>query len=135
MSIAIVKLTLGKVRTTRVKVLFNSGATSSVIFRSLTTKLRVTNSSPHSFKTATGLFKTKGTSKIQFCLPEFYDDCIIKHKFHITNQQSPYNIIISWDLMSQLGIDIKFSIMAVEFGMMLLSKWSQIIGQSKICFQ
>ena len=115
MLIAIVKLTLGKPKTTRVKVLFDSGATGSVIFWSLTAKLRVHNNEPHEFDTAAGLFQTKGTSKVQFRLPEFFDDRIIEHRFHITNQKSNYDIIIGQDLLSQLKIDIKFSTMSINW--------------------
>jgi transposase InsO family protein len=59
--------------------------------------------------TAAGTFETSAKSKIELKLNEFYEQRVLNPTVHVTKARMGYDMIIGRDLMSELGIDIRFS--------------------------
>ena len=55
-----------------------------------------------------GQFKTTDKAKTQLCLLELNSTALINVEFHITNQDSKYDVILGRDLCGQLRIVIDF---------------------------
>ena len=49
-------------------------------------------------------------------LPEFYDNRIVEWEYHVAESLGVYDMIIGRDMLSFLGIDIRFSNHTVEWG-------------------
>jgi hypothetical protein len=98
-----------------IRILFDSGATSSFLSERYASKLRVKNTVPSVWKTGNGSIETYTKAKIQFVLPELYNDRIIEHTFHLLSTPTGYDMIIGTDLMSDLGIKLNFQDASVEW--------------------
>ena len=95
------------------RVLLDSGTTSSIILRDYVTKLAAYRSPTKTpWQTLGGTFYTRRKQYVDFCLPEFSNSRSINWKFHIDETTKPdtalYDMIIGTDLMEELGIDISF---------------------------
>jgi len=95
----------------RVEVLFDTGCDATIINKKFVKKLKTTPHSTNSWNTKGGTFKTHRTVNCLFALPEFFKHREVKWTMYVdeTNNLSRYDMIIGRDLMSELGIDIKFS--------------------------
>ena len=95
----------------RVKVLFDTGCDATIINKKFVKKLKTTPHPTNSWNTKGGTFKTHRTVNCLFALPEFFKHREVKWTMYVdeTNNLSRYDMIIGRDLMSELGIDIKFS--------------------------
>lgn len=103
-------LSLGKSKTKMIKVLLDSGASSSLIKKALTTKLRHKKSPPVRWKTAAGHFETSSKCDVEFALKELQEKRLIKSSFHVVNNDmSQYDMILGRDILSHLQIDLEFS--------------------------
>ena len=58
-----------KINTKPIKILFDSGASCSIIDHALTSNLAITNDSPTTWKTAAGTFKTNAKFTVELNLP------------------------------------------------------------------
>ena len=56
-----------------------------------------------------GKVSTNKKAKIQFLLPEPFEDRLIEWKVHLADSLGNYNMIIRQDMLSELGIDLHFS--------------------------
>ena len=90
------------------KVLLDTGASSTIINEKHVRKLRQKNDSNTQWGTAAGTFTTTKTCKTQFSLPELHDKRLIQWECHVTNQPFNYDMIIGRDLLTELGIDFSF---------------------------
>ena len=65
------------------------------------------------YSTAVGAYCTSYDDKAPFCMQEFSSKKIIKHCFHVNNKKGEsgigYDMIISYDLMIQLGLTTDFN--------------------------
>ena len=78
-------------------------------------KLRVKNTPAAVWKTGNGNIKTDKKVKTHFILPELYPERIIEHTFHLLHTTTDYDMIISTDLMSELGLELNFQDACVEW--------------------
>ena len=96
---------LGKPKIKPIKILVDSGTTSSIIMGSLVKKLRTKDSTPVSWKTKAGIFKTNKTCKLKFRLPELYEDRIVEYKIHVddsrTEDNCQYDMLLGGDICTE----------------------------------
>ena len=102
-----------------VKILFDSGASETIIVRDIVRKHKLYKTAPKQWNTAAGVVSTKYKTRIQFNLPEFYESKVIQCYAHVFQNKMNYDMIIGRDLMSILGIIIDFEKKSV--------KWSDAI--------
>jgi hypothetical protein len=74
-------------------------------------KLRLTKSPAKQtvWTTPGGALKTTNSCKAQFTIPELHDNRLIEWNVHITKSLGAYDMIIGRDVLTDLGIDIRFS--------------------------
>ena len=62
------------------------------------------------WETQAGNFTTSTKVNVEFCLPEFGATKIVTWKCHISKStNSRYDMILGRDLLTNLGLDLKFS--------------------------
>ena len=106
---ATVNTSLGKPRPVNVRVLLDSGGSATIMRKSLARKLRVKQDKKTTWQTLAGKVSTANVARVQFKLPEFFDDRAVEYNVHLTETLKNYDMIIGRDLLSELGIDINFS--------------------------
>ena len=94
-----------------IKVLFDSGASATLIRGSIIKKLRRTKTRNMRWRTRGGTFHTEYRSKIQLSLPEFSDQKLITWQAYVDESSTDlnYDMIIGRDLLKELGIVLDFS--------------------------
>ena len=109
-STAILETRLGKSRLHKLRVLFDSGSSGSIIVANFVKKLRIKNDTKTEWLTKGGTFHTSGKCKTNFILNEFYENKVIEWTLHVDKTSGPhrYDMIVGRDLMSQLGIILDF---------------------------
>ena len=107
----LLKERIGKVKKVPViKILIDSGASSTLIKEQYATKLRVSsNTKPTKWKTTAGVFTTTKQVNVQFILPELHEGRTICTKAHVTQHLGQYDMILGRDLLKELGIIIDFA--------------------------
>ena len=89
--------------------LLDSGASGSIVSKTIAKKLRLTNEAQCVWNTAAGLLVTNKKTKLQFMLPELSETKLIEWKMHVLNDDAMnYDIIIGRDILEELGIIIDF---------------------------
>ena len=106
---ATVNTSLGKPRPVNVRVLLDSGGSATIMRKSLAKKLRIKRDKKTTWATLAGSVSTATVAKVQFKLPEFFEDRAVEYNVHLTETLKNYDMIIGRDLLSKLGIDINFS--------------------------
>ena len=108
-------MTFGRLRTTpdgsqakTITILFDSGSEESVIQKNTLGKYISENTTPTLWSTAGGDLTTYAKTKVEFTLPEFYENTLLVWKMHVFDQKLNYDIIIGRDLMRELGIKLDF---------------------------
>ena len=97
-------------RTTPIKVLVDSGASSSIINKSKILDNKCYQDKKTVWDTTAGQCKTSGRCELEFGLHEFSTTRRIKHNFHVMTKVIPgYDMIIGRDLMHHLKLDVMFS--------------------------
>jgi predicted aspartyl protease len=93
-----------------IKILLDSGCSSTIINSSLVSKLCTKRLPTERWTTAAGQMTTNKKVKIHFNLPEFYENKIIEWEAHVLEgNQSNYDMILGRDILKELGMDINFS--------------------------
>ena len=96
--------------TTPIKVLVDSGASSSIINKCNTLDNKCYQGKSTEWDTTAGRIATTGRCELEFGLPEFSNTRRIKHNFHVMSTVIPgYDTIIGRDLMQHMKLDIMFS--------------------------
>ena len=114
--------TLGKERRTVLRVLLDSGASSSIIAKSHASKLRTKKSPSVEWTTAAGSFTTNSKVKIDFQLPELSTSADIQCTVNVHNGSlGTYDMILGRDMLKELGIDTCFSDQTI--------KWPRVNGE------
>ena len=96
----------------RLKILFDTGCSGTIVNRSVVKKLTKKNCSTTRWSTKTGSLKTNKKCKIKFILPEFHPNREIKWSAYVDDNsslKSRYDLIIGRDMINELGIDFLFS--------------------------
>jgi hypothetical protein len=101
---------LGKSSIHKLRVLFNSGSSGSIIVAKFVKNLHIENDTKTEWLMKGGTFHTSGKCTTNFILNEFYKSKVIEWILHVDKTFGPhrYDMIIGRDLMSQLGIILDF---------------------------
>ena len=101
---------LGKPKFKPIKILFDSGTTSTIITHEYAKKLRINKSQETKWSTKGGNFVTKGTCNLMFRLPEIDYNKTIHWKVHVDSSNGPnrYDMIIGRDLMKEIKCILDF---------------------------
>ena len=96
-------LTFGRLKTRKGKpklktacVLLDSGGSSTVIWKEFAKNLRVKRCPQVQWSTMAGDVKTSHKTKIEFSLPEFYEDRILEWDVHVSDTLPSYDMIIQF---------------------------------------
>ena len=98
---------------TRLKILFDTGCSGTIINRSAVKKLPKKSCGTTKWSTKSGSLKTNRKCKIKILLPEFHPNREIEWSAYVDNNsalQSRYDLIIGRDMLNELGIDFLFNI-------------------------
>ena len=106
---------LGKPKPTEIRILLDTGASSSIVTQTVVKKLRLKNSTPTEWNTAAGTMTTNKKCQVEFKMTEFDVEKVIEWNFHVTPRSFGYDMIVGRDLLEPLGIDIKYSSKAIEW--------------------
>ena len=98
-----------------IKILADSGASSSVINYKCVKHLRKKKGDTISWQTAAGVMKTNEKTTLQFRLPEFDNDKIIEWDVHVTRETTNYDMILGRDLLSELKMILDFSLNQINW--------------------
>ena len=96
----------------RLRILFDSGCSDTIINQELTTGLHKQLNKKSKWQTKGGTFKTNKTCTINFNMPLFHKHRDITWTAHVDESpqyHSKYDLIIGRDLLIELGIDLNFS--------------------------
>jgi hypothetical protein len=77
-----------------IKILFDSGATSSFLHEKHAKKLRTKTTVGSSWRTGNGTVQTNTITLARIVLPELYTDRLVEHTFHLLSTQTGYDMII-----------------------------------------
>jgi hypothetical protein len=101
---------LGKSSIHKLRVLFNSGSSGSIIVAKFVKNLHIENDTKTEWLTKGGTFHTSGKCMTNFILNECYESKVIERILHVDKTSGPhrYDMIIGRDLMSQLRIILNF---------------------------
>ena len=98
-----------------VRILFDSGGKAALWAKSMLVNYAWRIHLLQSGRQATAILKTKKKVKTHFILSELYPERIIEHTFHLLPTTTGYDMIISTDLMSELGLKLNFQDACVEW--------------------
>ena len=114
-----INVCLGKPKAKPLRILIDSGTTSSIILGNFTKKLRTKSTKPAVWRTKAGTFTTTKQCKIKFRLPELFNDRIIEYKVHVDEQtqseETYYDMLLGGDICSELGIIIDYKNNVVQW--------------------
>ena len=94
------------------RVLFDTGCSSTLINYKLVNKLKKTKAPPTNWTTKAGNFKTDQKVKVKFMLPAFHENRDIEWTCYVDESDdnlSRYDMIIGRDLIQELKMDFIFS--------------------------
>ena len=109
------RTSLGTSKGSTIRILLDSGASRTIIYKPLVKRLRLKRDDATTWATVAGSFQTNETCKIQFSLPELWDTRIVEWTAHVTNQKSNYDMIIGRDVLTELGINLNFKDMTMQW--------------------
>jgi hypothetical protein len=89
-STAILEMQLGKSRLHKLRVLFDSGSSGSIIVAKFVKKLCIKNDTKTEWLTKRGTFHTSGKCKTNFILNEFYENKVIEWILHVDKTFGPH---------------------------------------------
>lgn len=102
-----------KQKYSNIKILWDSGCAATIINSYAVDKLKqYKDKNKTKWKTKVGTFVTKRLCDIEFQMPAFHDNRVVKWTAHVhetDKDHSTYDLIIGRDMLSKLGMDILFS--------------------------
>ena len=116
-TVGIVNTRLGKSRFKKIRILFDSGSSGSIIVEKFVRKLRMKSDKNTVWDTKGGTFRTSKKCKTTFILNEFYKNRAIEWNLHVDSSPGPhrYDMILGRDVMTELGITIDFKEQAMTW--------------------
>ena len=119
MSVELVPIVFGLLRksdhTTPLKILLDSGASSTLIKASKTQTLKKTKSDTVKWTTSSGSFRTKQKVEVNIALPELSNNRTICAHVHVTSTLNEFDMIIGRDLLSEIGITLNFKEHSIQW--------------------
>ncbi len=98
-----------------IKILLDSGASSTLIRENWAKNLSTIQSTPTNWTTTAGTFKTTEQVQVQLILPELHEGKTICCNALVANALGIYDLIIGRDLLSELGFMLNFKTQTVEW--------------------
>jgi hypothetical protein len=107
----------GKPKPVTLRALLDSGGSGTLVTEKYASKLRhaSTPTKQTVWTTPGGNLSTSTKCKAQFTIPELHDNRLIEWDVHVTKSLGAYDMIIGRDILTDLGIDIRFSNHTVEW--------------------
>ena len=102
----------------RLRVLFDSGCGATLVNHSFLTKLKKAKVPPTTWSTKAGSFQTTSRCKCTFSFPEFHENKYITWKVYVDEsdpEMSRYDMIVGRDILTEIGLDLKFSEQVMEW--------------------
>jgi hypothetical protein len=87
---ALLEMHLGKSSIHKLRVLFDSGSSGSIIVAKFVKKLHIQNDTKTEWLTKGGTFHTSGKCKTNFILNEFYESKVIEWTLHVDKTFGPH---------------------------------------------
>ncbi len=110
---------LGRPVVEPLRILVDTGTTSSIILGKFTKKLRMKRTTATTWRTKAGTFTTTKKCKIQFRLPELHRQRIIEYTVNVDDsKESPngyYDLLLGTDMCQELGIIIDYKESVVKW--------------------
>ena len=92
-----------------IKILLDSGASSSIAHARLFKNLNTYTDNSTIWNTMAGTLSTSKRGSLSIKMPEFNESATIKIDCHVTNNKSNYDIIVGRDTLCELGIGLDFA--------------------------
>ena len=92
-----------------IKILLDSGASSSIAHARLFKNLDTYTDNSTIWNTMAGTLSTSKRGSLSIKMPEFNESATIKIDCHVTNNKSNYDIIVGRDTLCELGIGLDFA--------------------------
>ena len=105
----------GTPKGTKIKILLDSGASSTIVKKSLTTKLKRKKDPSTVWNTASGNFTTTERCKVHVLLPELSPTLAIESTVYVADNLTNYDMIMGRDLLTELGIDLSFKRQCIDY--------------------
>jgi len=106
----------GKPKPVTIRALLDSGGSGTLLTEKYAKKLKLKqSSSQQKWTTPAGELSTSRSAKAEFIIPELHDNRMITWKVHVTKDLGAYDMIIGRDILTDLGIDIRFSTETIEW--------------------
>lgn len=100
----------------KVKILFDSGASMSIVNDNLIPlQWRTRQQQTTVWTTVAGKFETSTVAVVSFKIPTLHETKIIQSSMHVAPQMSKYDIIIGRDLLQDLGIMLNFKDQTIQW--------------------
>ena len=100
----------GKSRFKNFRILMDSGSSSTIVIGKLTSKLKSKETVENTWETLARKFTTSKKVYVDFFLPEFLTTKIVTWKCDVDKSTiGRYDMILGRDLLTALGLDLKFS--------------------------
>ena len=117
-TVALVNTQLGKSRFKKIRILLESGSSTSIILEKFVHKVKMQNDTTTSWITKGGNFQTSKKCKTTFILTEFFENKSIEWNLHVDSTPSPHhdNMMFSHDIMSELRIMLDFKDQTIYLG-------------------
>ena len=106
---------LGTPKPKPIKILCDSGGSATILKSSFAKKLRKKKAKSIKWSTLAGTVTTSQKAQVQFILPELNESKSITHSIHFMDQPMNYDMIMGRDLLQELGININFKNMTLEW--------------------
>ena len=84
----------GKPKPKTIRILLDSGGSSTIVKKEFVKKLQTTKSSETNWNTVAGSFMTNEMCEAEFSLPELHEERLISWKCHVTTNDMNYDVII-----------------------------------------
>ena len=104
-----------KEETNQIKILLDSGASSSIINKQCVEGMKLNRSKVTEWRTSAGVFTTNQQTKLNIKLPEFFENRVVMYDVHVTENTSFYDMIMGRDMLRELGIQINLSTNSVTW--------------------
>ena len=103
-----INTSLGKAKFQQIKILLDSGASSTIINEKFVKNLQLEKSEETSWSTMARNFNTNTKCKILFKLPKLHETAKIVEEELVTKMSSTYGMIIGPNTLSELGMVLNF---------------------------
>jgi Retroviral aspartyl protease len=111
-----------KAQSQQVKILFDSGASKSIISNKVVPKNKLQpQQHTTTWTTVAGSFLTHNTTLVTFKIPVLHESRIVQSLMYVAPGLEKYDIIIGRDLLQELGIILNFKDITIQWDNAVIS--------------